>query len=157
MSRHMSPPAQLTTVYHLKIRWPLLISGLLIVGGGSYYGIRIGDPFLILALLLYAVYVFVLAQVLRIVVSPDGIAYHNSGFYTIQSSWLNVDRIVTVSTLMGNVRCLKLRFLSARGWTGVTWLFSAPERGRTIPLSGGWARSEQLEQQIRQYAPHLND
>ena len=155
MHRLTSPSSPSGTVYHYKYRWLYLLIGLLFIGDAGYYGIRQGALLAPLLSLLGALFMVLLAQVPRIVISPTGITYHTIGFYTIEAPWHNVERIIVVATVFGTIRCLTLRLPVVRGWTGFAPRVRPAERGRTIPLSDGWARSEQLERQIRQYAPHI--
>jgi hypothetical protein len=94
---------------------------------------------------------------LRIVTSPDGIAYHNSGMYTIDTPWSNVESITALPLRgMGTQRCLMLREPAVRGWTGLAWSLPAELRGRVIPLTANWSHLDELEQEIRRYAPQVD-
>ncbi|MBN1312525.1 MAG: hypothetical protein JXB30_14010 [Anaerolineae bacterium] len=101
-----------------------------------------------------------LGQTLCIVTSPMGIAYHNMGVYTLQTSWENVERVDFVSSRgFGKQRYLLLKepvYLGAR--SNLTWVLPTDEqRERTIPLpvAPGWERFQELMEDIKHYAPHV--
>lgn len=94
---------------------------------------------------------------LRIVTSPDGIAYHNSGMYTIDTPWSNIESITDMRFRgMGSQRCLMLREPAVKGWTGLAWALPAEMRGRVIPLTANWSHLDELLQEIRHYAPQVD-
>lgn len=156
MSRPSLLLTQSTTVYYHRYRPLYFGCGLLFLSIAGYSGMRMNNLVLTVFALLYATSMVMLAQVSRIIVSPTSITYHNLG-YTIRSPWVNVDRLISVPTFLGDIRYLVLQQPAVQGWTGLAWLVRVPDRGRTIPLSNGWSRLDQLEQQIQHYAPHIID
>jgi hypothetical protein len=140
------------TVYHLKYRPLLLLLAFLMLALGMRT-LFSGAPLLFTLLFLFnAGWLFACAHILRIVISPRGIAYHNAGFYSIETSWANVVGIKTLEfPLVGSIPCVVLQESVVTGWTGVAWMLPAAERGRMIPLSNGWAGLSELEQSIQYY------
>ena len=152
MTPTIRPATKSRTVYHLKYRSFLFVLALfmLIIGIRALF---LGTSLLLTLLCLFnAGWMLACAQILRIVISPSGIAYHNSGLYTIETSWPNVVGINMIEfPLAGSVQCVVLQEAAVTGWTGLAWMLPASERGRTIPLSDGWTRLPELEQSIQYY------
>src|SRR5215213_3913758 len=146
------PAIKSRTVYYLKYR-PLLLSLALLMLAIGIRTLFRGAPLLFTLLFLFnAGWMFACAQILRIVISPSGIAYHNSGLYTIETSWTNVVGINTLKfPLAGSIPCLVLHEPTVTGWTELVWMLAVAERRRTIPLSNGWADLPELEQSIQYY------
>jgi hypothetical protein len=156
MPQNISTVAQSSNIYYHKYRPLFFLMGLvlLMMAGWSFGHSSSLWPGLVLVL--NATWILSLAQLLRIVITPDGIAYHNSGFYTIATPWDNVERITDLPFAgIGPVRCVVLRQSAVTGWTRLAWMLTPEQRRRTIPLSSGWAHLDELEQQVRHYAPHV--
>ena len=63
-----------------------------------------------------------LGRVLRVGTSHKGLAYHNTGFYTVRAGWENVDRVTSIPLRgMGRVECILLHRSTVRGWPGPAW------------------------------------
>ena len=146
------PATNAQTVYRLKYR-PLLLLLILLVLALGIYALLHGSPLVLTLLCVFnAGWMFAYAQILRIVISPSGIAYHNSGLYTIETPWANVTGILSLEVpLVGPIQYVVLREAAVTGWTGLAWMLPASERGRTIPLSNGWTNRSELEESIHYY------
>ena len=151
-------------VYRHRFRWLFLISGPLLAFGavvGLVSGLAEGDVSRLVVGLLQlpgAVGMFLLARALRVETSPEGLAYHNMGFYTVRAGWEDVERVARVPFRgMGRVECILLRRSTVRGWTGLAWAVPNGERGLTIPLGSGWSSwsdADELKRDVLRYAPH---
>ena len=152
MTSNITSATNSQTVYRLKYR-PLLLLLVILLLALSIHALVRGSPLVLILICLFnAGWMFACAQILRIVISPSGIAYHNSGLYTIETSWANVTGILTLEfPLVGPIQYVVLQEAAVTGWTGLAWMLPASERGRTIPLSNGWANLSELEQSIQDY------
>jgi hypothetical protein len=95
----------------------------------------------------------------RIVVSPNGISYHNMGLYAIHSTWKNIDRIGSVNFRgFGPQRCVILKEGQKLGWwSELAWALSKDERERSIPLPErqNWDKYNELKNDIKTYIPQI--
>lgn len=164
MNADTVPSPATEKVYYHKNRALFMVLGVMMLALSVFEFVALAvsrQPALIFPgvwMLLLSAWMLSMGRVLRIVVSPGGIAYHNSGFYTIQSPWTNVESIASVPFFRwGSIRCVRLRELAVSGWTGLAVGVSPDLRGRVIPLSGGWADRDDLEREIRRHAPQVNE
>ncbi len=152
MTSATHPARKPHTVYYVKYRPLLLLLTVLMLAIGIRSLFRGASFFFTLSFFFNALWMFVYAQTLRIVISPSGVAYHNFGLYTIEASWTNVVGIKTLEVpLLGSIQYLILNQPTVIGWTGLAWMVPSSERGRVIPLSNGWASLPELERNIRYY------
>ena len=109
MSPTIRPATNSQTVYRLKYRPLLLLLVLLVLALGIHALFR-GSPLVLTLICVFnAGWMFACAHILRIVISPSGIAYHNSGLYTIETSWANVTGIITLEVpLVGPIQYVVL-------------------------------------------------
>jgi hypothetical protein len=152
-------------VYRHRFGWFFILAGSLCAFSAAASvvpGLAQGDVFRLAMGLLQlpaVIAMLVLARVLRIETSPEGLAYHNSGFYTVRAGWDDVDRVARVPFRggSGRVECILLRRSSVRGWTGLAWALPKAERGLTIPLGKArstWSGADELKRDILRHAPH---
>lgn len=172
----MSRPA-VRKVYYLKTRQLMWIVGILLIAVGLMDAVFFSfshalsgkfDTVTILSALssmlsgaaffaVGAIYIWI-AQKTYIATSPEGLTYSNTGLYTIQTRWDNIDYVGPVKMrLLGTYPCIVLRAPVHLGWlSGLAWALSTDQRERTIPLPPGWDRRAELEQDIKFYAPHVS-
>lgn len=95
----------------------------------------------------------------RIITSPNGISYYNSGLYSIHSTWQEVEKISIIKfRVIGNYRCLIVKNGKRLGWwTGLACAISREERGCTIPIpdNGNWSKLNELIADIERYIPDV--
>lgn len=112
---------------------------------------------------LLTIYIMWLGLTIRLVISPGGVAYETLGLYSVVTLWSNVEQIAEIPFRSGGtIRALLLREPTATGWYALDAALLPEHRGRVIPLSGPrwasrvlWGKTEQLEQEIQRYAPHV--
>jgi hypothetical protein len=92
---------------------------------------------------------FALAQFTYIETSADGLTYSSLGLFSIQTSWANIESVDIGKGIIARGKVLTLREPGIK----FGWLVSL-NKGRTIPLDG-WAKSDELVQEIRTNVPHL--
>jgi len=119
---------------------------------------RIQDLAGIFLLFLCLFMIFTVGQT-RIVTSPSGISYHNSGLYTIHSTWENIESVSLVEMRgLGQRRCIVLKQGVQLGWwSGLAFGLSMQNRGRTIPLltKRSWSQFDRLINDLKTYAPDV--
>ena len=150
-------------VYRHSFRWLSILLGSLCALAAAYsvaFGLANGNPTNVvfgLTQLPMVVLAFLLGWVLRVETSPEGLAYHNMGFYTVRAGWEDVDRITGVPFRgMGRVECILLRRSTVRGWTGPAWAVPKADRGLTIPLGkswSSWSSVDDLRREVLRNAP----
>ena len=151
-------------VYRMKFYWFYILFGVFVFFYASAtfgQGLIEGDALLLLSGLLMlpgGVLFPLIGWVLRIETTPEGLTYHNMGFYTLHAGWSDVDRVGRVPTrMMGRVECVLLRQSSVRGWTLGAWMVPRSIRETTIPLGKSrwnWSNADELRRDIQRYAPH---
>lgn len=99
-------------------------------------------------------------SILRIVVSPSGISYHNMGLYSLHSTWDNIDRVGLVDfRAFGSQRCIILKEGKQLGWwTSLAWAVPKEKRGSLIPIPDGknWDKYGELFKEIKKYKPEIS-
>jgi hypothetical protein len=134
------------------------------------YRLHALTPFLILFVVVFlGFFLFGIFRALqiRLEISDQGITYF-SGYYTISTSWENVERVgqgVPNSLLNCPVEGLVLRAASASKPSLVASIFLSSRMGyykvdysRSIPLQGMWSwnwRKSELAKDIKRYLPNL--
>ncbi|WP_047864793.1 hypothetical protein [Rubrobacter aplysinae] len=151
-------------VYRMRFYWLYILFGVFLFFYASAIfgqGLTEGDALLLLSglLMLPAGALFpLIGWVLRVETTPEGLTYHNMGFYTVRAGWDDVDRVGrTPFRLMGRVECILLSRSSVQGWTGGAWMVPRSERKLTIPLGKSrwtWSNADELKRDILRYAPH---
>lgn len=151
-------------VYRLGGGWVFVLIGALCALGAAYslaFGFAYGNAsnvFSGLLVLPSAVACFVLGRVSRVETTPEGLAYHNSGFYTVRAGWEDVEEVARVPFRgVGEVECVVLRRSEVRGWTWVAGAVRRDLRPLTIPLGKGrvtWSDADGLRREVFGRAPH---
>lgn len=151
-------------IYRHRFHWLFVLSGLLCAVAAAVSvvpGLAEGDVLRVVVGLLQlptVIVMFLLSRALRVETSPEGLAYHNMGFYTVRAGWEDVDRVAWVPFRgMGRVECILLRRSRVRGWTGLVWAIPRAERGLTIPLGKNWSNwsdTDELRSDVLRHAPH---
>ena len=151
-------------VHRHRLNWVFVLVGSLCALSAAYglaYGFANGNASnMLLGLLVLpsAVPYLLLARVLRVETSPEGLAYYNMGIYTVRAGWEDVERVARVPFRgMGEVECIILRRSSVDGWTGLAWALPEERRPLTIPLGkwrSFWAGGDELRREVLSRAPH---
>ncbi len=142
-------------VYYHRYRWIQLCAGVVLLVIAVF---RLWDASDIIGVLflLNAMFLLSVGHVLRIIVSPLGISYHNCGLYTISAPWTSIERVDYVPFRgAGSTPAIILREPAVQGCTAVAWMLPEQDRGRIIPLTVDWGHRDQLIRDIQQYAPHV--
>ena len=148
-------------IYRHKLRWLFIFMGALCFVGAMFnlvLGLANAEILYVIVGLLQLPlvgFMFLLARVLRIETSSEGLVYHNMGFYTVRAVWADVERVRGVPLrMMGEVECVVLSRSTVSGWTGLAWALPKRECILTIPLGEEWSSVADLRGDIRHHAPH---